>query len=346
MSTEAKIIAEIEALKAHDLDTQDLYREVCTILFFRYGITPTANKLYQYVRKGSMSAPAEALAKFWSDLREKSRVRIEHPDLPEGLKTAAGELVASLWSLAQAGAQDGLVVFRQEAQGKVTESLQAVAAADQARVAAEAESNQTRKALRAANERVLDLERDLAGERARTESLEQQIGSARHQQTALEIALGDARKDYTAELEKARQEIRRTEERLEASEKRALLEIDHERQMTAKSQRELLQLRNSTLENDAQLRTELATSKSELANVRQMLGVAEGRLEELRGGNEKQLKELAALRLTIGNQETQLALLQREVELAQSVSKQLQESRTSKSETLKAPRRNRKTLVI
>ena len=66
MSTEAKIIAEIEALKDHDLDTQDLYREVCTTLFFRYGITPTANKLYQYVRKGSMSAPAEALARFWS----------------------------------------------------------------------------------------------------------------------------------------------------------------------------------------------------------------------------------------------------------------------------------------
>ena len=88
MSTEAKIKAEIEALKVHDLDTQDLYREVCAILFFRYGITPTANKLYQFVRKGSMSAPAEALARFWSDLREKSRVRIEHPDLPEGLKAA------------------------------------------------------------------------------------------------------------------------------------------------------------------------------------------------------------------------------------------------------------------
>ena len=91
MSTEAKIKAEIEALKAHDLDTQDLYREVCAILFFRYGITPTANKLYQFVRKGSMSAPAEALARFWSDLREKSRVRIEHPDLPEGLKRVGWE---------------------------------------------------------------------------------------------------------------------------------------------------------------------------------------------------------------------------------------------------------------
>lgn len=342
MSTEAKIIAEIEALKAHDLDTQDLYREVCTILFFRYGITPSANKLYQFVRKGSMSAPAEALARFWSDLREKSRVRIEHPDLPEGLKAAAGELVASLWSQAQTSAQDGLAIFRQEAQEKVTESLQAVATADQTRVAAEAESNQTREALKAANERILNLERDLAGERARTQSLEQQIESARHQQTTLEVALADARKDYSAELEKSRQELRRTEERLEASEKRALLEIDHERRMTVKAQRELLQLRNSSLENEEQLRIELAASKAESANVRQMLGVAEGKQDELRAGNEKHLEELAALRLALGQQETQLALLQREVELAQSAAKQLQESISSKPTMPKAPRRNRK----
>lgn len=342
MSTEAKIIAEIEALKVHDLDTQDLYREVCTILFFRYGITPTANKLYQFVRKGSMSAPAEALARFWSDLREKSRVRIEHPDLPEGLKATAGELVSSLWSQAQASAQDGLVIFRQEAQDKVTESLQAVATADQARVAAEAESNQTRETLRAANERILDLERDLAGERARTESLEQQIESARHQQTSLEVALADARKDYSAELEKSRQELRRSEDRLAANEKRALLEIDHERQMALKAHRELLQLRNSSLENEEQLRFELAASKAELADTRQQLGVTEGRQEELKAGKEKQLEELAALRLTLVKQETQLALLQREFELALTASKQLQESIASKSAITKVPRRNRK----
>ena len=58
MTTEAQIHADIEALRERIPETQDLYREVCTILFFRYGITPTANKLYQYVRKGSMSAPS------------------------------------------------------------------------------------------------------------------------------------------------------------------------------------------------------------------------------------------------------------------------------------------------
>lgn len=62
----------------------------------------------------------------------------------------------------------------------------------------------------------------------------------------------------------------------------------------------------------------------DLANVRQMLGAAEGKQDELRAGNEKQLEELVALRLTLGQQETQLALLQRELELAQTASKQIQ----------------------
>ncbi|WP_404303320.1 DNA-binding protein [Alicycliphilus denitrificans] len=89
------------------------------LLFFRHGITPTANKLYQLVRKGSMSAPAEALTKFWETLREKSRIRIEHPDLPEPLREAAGEMVGALWQRAQAVAQEALVQLREEARAQV-----------------------------------------------------------------------------------------------------------------------------------------------------------------------------------------------------------------------------------
>ena len=42
MSTETEILAEVEALKARFSDTKALYRETCALLFFRYGITPSA----------------------------------------------------------------------------------------------------------------------------------------------------------------------------------------------------------------------------------------------------------------------------------------------------------------
>ncbi len=44
--------ADIAALRGRFTDTRELYREVCALLFFRYGVTPTANKLYSLVRKG------------------------------------------------------------------------------------------------------------------------------------------------------------------------------------------------------------------------------------------------------------------------------------------------------
>jgi hypothetical protein len=126
MNTEAnierKLQAEIEALRDKFPNTQDLYNEVCILLFFRHGITPTANKLYQLVRKGSMSAPAEALGKFWADLREKSRVRIENPDLPEELKIAAGNMVGTLWANAQGLAQESLTALRTDANASVHEA--------------------------------------------------------------------------------------------------------------------------------------------------------------------------------------------------------------------------------
>ena len=176
----------------------------------------------------------------------------------------------------------------------------------------------------------------------RTQSLEKQLEAASRQQNSLEAALAEARKDYSAELDKSRQELRRTEERLEANEKRALLEIDHERQMTVKVQRELLQLRERSFESEDRQRNELAASKSELAETRQQLGIAEGKLAELKATNDQQIEALSALRQVQSKQETQLALAQREIELTQAAAKQFQESIASKPTITKVPRRNRK----
>jgi hypothetical protein len=72
-SDEKAVLAGVAELRERFPRTQDLYREVCVLLFFRHDITPTANKLDQLVRKGSNSAPVEALSHFWSTLRERSR---------------------------------------------------------------------------------------------------------------------------------------------------------------------------------------------------------------------------------------------------------------------------------
>lgn len=64
LAQETEIASEIDRLRGEFPKTQDLYREVCVQLFCRYGITPTTNRLYQLVKKVSMSAPGEALTQF------------------------------------------------------------------------------------------------------------------------------------------------------------------------------------------------------------------------------------------------------------------------------------------
>lgn len=318
MTTEAQIHADIEALRARIPDTQELYREVCTVLFFRYGVTPTANKLYQYVRKGSMSAPAEALAKFWEDLREKSRVRIEHPDLPDTLKAAAGDLVATIWIQAQAAAQEGLAAFRAEAQAAVVEAQTAKGAADDERMAAQKDLEQARLSAQAAADRTLGLERELAAERAAKEALSSQLEAAGRQQASLEMALAEARRDFAAELEKLRQALQRSEERYEATEKRALLEIDRERTAASKLQKELSQLRQTQQETAERNRAEIAQLQGDLGESRQKLGVAEGALNEMRAANQQQVEQLQSLRTALAEGDTHKALLLRDLETCQS----------------------------
>lgn len=352
MPNEAQIHADIEALRSRVSETPDLYREVCTILFFRYGITPTANKLYQYVRKGSMSAPAEALAKFWEDLREKSRVRIEHPDLPDTLKSAAGELVAALWTQAQSAAQEGLETFRSEAQVTVLEAQTAQALAENERAAALLERDQAQKATKASMERLLQLERDLAAERASKAALATQLETAGRQQAALEGALAESRHDFAAELEKHRQALGRSEERYEASEKRALLEIDRERTAAAKLQKDLAQSRQHRQNAEERHHTEVAQLQADLGDAHQKSGVAEGMLHELRTRCQQQTDELQFLRTIVAEGEAQKGLLEHELaacrESVARLESELQEGQTApvpEGKAVKPRKRSRRTVA-
>ncbi|MBA4742586.1 MAG: DNA-binding protein [Azoarcus sp.] len=314
MSLDTQIHDEIDALRERAPDTQALYREVCALLFFRYGITPTANKLYQYVRKGSMSAPAVALRGFWEDLRERSRVRIEHPDLPDSLKTLAGDLVGQLWADAQTQAQTSLEVFRLEAADAVRQADVARATAEQTHTSVLDESLRLQAGLDHAIEEVRALEKNLAAERAGAEALRAQVKDAGRRHAELESALLDARRDFAAEIEKSRAALERAEARLEAAERRALLEIDRERTAGVKLQKKVAELQKSQLDALERYRAEASALQGELAGAREKLGTAEGELTSMRAYGTRLAKELEAQRSESAARETENALQGRELE--------------------------------
>lgn len=306
-SVEQQIQAEIERLRSQFPETQDLYREACLLLFFRFGITPTANKLYQFVRKGSMSAPAQALAKFWADLRDKSRIRIEHPDLPEDLGTAAGELAAALWKKARASAEETLAAQRAETQATAAAAHAAEVSAQGALNLARRELDSAQNEARRAQGETRSLEQRLAAEVASREATEARLSQAGQDIHRLQTAIEHARREFAAELEEQRASVRLTEERFRAAEERALAEIDRERTRSAKLQKEIEQVRAGASQATNRHQSEVSLLHAEAGQLRQTIGVLEGQLQATQSDRERTSAAAESLRQQLTQSASQAA---------------------------------------
>ena len=252
---------------------------VCALLFFRFGQAPTANRLYQLVRKGSMSTPTEAVAEFWATLREKSRVRIERPDLPPDLQDAAGELVAALWDKSNAAAYAALDVVRREFADERETGRQEIARAREATAQAESMLAERETALLTAQAQIQELGQALAGSEASRRALEGDVARLQAELGQRDAALVQARADFAQELEKLREAAQRSEARLQAAEKRALLEIERERATAARLQRELDAATRRVEQRDEQHRAETEGLRTQLGEARHQVGILQGRLE-------------------------------------------------------------------
>ncbi|KVT74820.1 ATPase [Burkholderia territorii] len=293
---ESRLTAAIDRLKADFPKTRELYREVCALMFFRFGITPTANRLYQLVRKGSMSTPTAVLAEFWAELREKSRVRIEHPDLPPDLQAAAGDLVAALWSRSTADAAAALDALRAEVEAERAAAKAEVAALQADLSRTETALEHRTSALLAAQVRIQELEQARAADDASRRALQAEVERLKFDNADADRALAQARADFTSQLDRLRDDAGRAEERLRASEKRALQEIDRERLAAARVQKELDAAAMRAEQRETQHRKDLAALQGQLADAQRRCAVLEGQLDGMRAANVAYVGELDALR--------------------------------------------------
>ncbi len=121
-----------------------------------------------------MSTPTQVLGEFWFELCEKSRVRIEHPDLPAELQAAAGALVATLWAKSTTSAQAAIEALRTDAVAEKVSARNEVASLQAELVRTETALEQRTGALLAAQVRIQELER----ERSVSERLHKDLDSA------------------------------------------------------------------------------------------------------------------------------------------------------------------------
>lgn len=283
---EQQLQTEINALKTQFPETRDIYREVCVLLFFRYGITPTANKLYQYVRRGSMSAPAEALNKFWIELREKSRVRIERPDIPDNIAAIAGDLISNLWNEAQQAAQAGFSDLVDNASAEILEFKLRSEVAEQEAAEIKNLHKGTISELENLSKRLSEAEKKHEVDIITLADKEKALRSLQNEKSTLKSEIMLIQAKLSAQVDKLHQSLTISDQRYRALESKTLLEVDRERQRAAKLEKQISVLNKTIIKEKLTNNIQLTKHNQLVNSLRENIGLLKGQLKE----NQKQQK--------------------------------------------------------
>lgn len=280
--------------------------------------------------------PAEALAKFWDELRNKARVEIDHPDLPDGIKVVAAEAIAEIWRQATAGARGELLALRVESQADQESANQARAQAEQAAAQSQAVVEQLRGEMKAAHESMSQVRNELEAERrahagsmARLQELHTQMEEARAQQQRLQEA-------FSADLAKAREAVDTADRRAAVAEKRALLEIEQERQARSKADKLAEALRAQVTQGEARERQAALEHAEGMARLQAQLDVAHAAHKALQQAAEAQDRELRTMRDQLLTSQQEATRYRTEARTVQSV---LDRLTTPASTASRAPKR-------
>lgn len=287
-------------------ETKAIYREVCMLLFFRYGITPTANKLYQYVHRGSMSAPAEALNKFWAELRAKSKVQLDHPDLPENLRKVSGELISTIWTEARTLANETFVEISKQSNEEIQKHKLSERLAKESLELKQKELDKTIETITKLNLEIDSFNKRISDNdyllRSKTEALNNQDNAykaLKYEYDALASSLLEIKASFSRDLEAYSLSLKMADDRYTALQKSSLSEVDRNRQEVIKLQKEIGFVKDENLKVVAKLIKEKNDQQKQMLNLNSKLSVVSGKYSESTKQHRNAVKEINKLRSKI-----------------------------------------------
>lgn len=279
-TNETKLIQDVESLRIQFPQAKDLYREVCRLMFFRYGIQPTANKLYQLVRKGTMSTPAQAVNNFWSELRLKNRVDIDHSGLPDTLREFAGEALSTLWKSA-------LEVARQNVKEKhsAINGLESTNRLELESYKAQVKKLETLNAeqhseLVVLRKQLQESEKRFLIDHQVSATQKESVKTLQYEKSALEGSLKSINNEFDTELNKLHAALKFSEDRFRKLEAKSFAEVDKERQRAYKLESEISELKKALVKEHAMTKSQTAKNQKLVNELRENVGVIKGQLKE------------------------------------------------------------------
>jgi predicted nucleic acid-binding Zn-ribbon protein len=265
-------------------------RETATLLFFQYGIYPSAKVVHGYTQHGSMTDINTDLREFWNDLRERSRVKIEAPMFPDAVTAMFSDALAKVWELAMDKAHAALDGERQEAADQVAQAQRDAYEAQRMRQIAESDAQSREYELRQERNRREVAEKKIDVQAAEIDALQSSLVQWQAQAEAEAQARKAALEQFSRDLESERAARQRDNEMFEGEIKFAKMQIEAARS----TERDL---REQIKEDKASKDVELAAYRQRASRAEDALGAARIELAEIKGryaGLEERIVELQA----------------------------------------------------
>jgi len=279
------------------LSTLEIYKKTCAILFYQHGIMPTPTRLYALVRKGSMSTPGKAIQEFLAQQKEKGRIELEIPEMPESLKTTFTEALKETWRIASQISSATAREQNEQHQRELNRFTQQIEQLDNKNQALESRIDEMAQILAEKDIHVSEMQKEIGEGKTKLSLESNRLAIATDQCEELKKQLDKARHDFIAESHRMSQEHEQGLARLKDHENRALMEIERERQAANREIKEIrnaLKLREDEIrQRDNKLRgiaSELEVSGRELSAAQTKLEMTTADLQAIRSSYEEQTR--------------------------------------------------------
>lgn len=204
-------------------------REAASVIFFTFGIHPSAKTVREFTQHGSLTDINEDLREFWADLRTKTRVKIDAPMLPSDLSELFSDGLAKVWELAADKAHSSLDGERKEAAESIDLAQRSAFEAKRQQHVAEEDAEASRLELREERERRSQAEGRLVAQEAEIVALQDALATWQNQAEASSRARQESEERFARELDAERVLRRREADMFEGDIKFAKMQIDEAR---------------------------------------------------------------------------------------------------------------------
>lgn len=229
-----------------------------------------------YTQQGSLTDINKDLREFWQEVRDKARVQIDAPSLPQELLQGFSDGLAAMWEMAVTKAQGELEELRQEVAQEAVRAQREAMESDRLRRVAEDEMQAMEEEMRNERERREVAEKQVGAQAAEIEGLQASLAKWQQQAEAEAKARQEAERQFSRDLEAERAERQREAERFSGESRFAKMQIEQART----SERELReQLKAVSASKDV----ELSSYRQRASRAEETLGAVRLELAEMRG---------------------------------------------------------------